>query len=109
IGLDGRQLEVQIRTHEMHRLAEYGMAAHLFYKEEGSTKPAPPSLTNWIETLMSWQEELQTDSTEFVDTLKVDVFQDQVFVFSPKGDIIDLPANPRPSTSPTASIPSSAT
>ena len=96
IGPDGRQLEVQIRTHEMHRLAEYGMAAHLFYKEEGSTKTAPPSLTSWIEALMSWQEELQTDSTEFVDTLKVDVFQDQVFVFSPKGDIIDLPAKSTP-------------
>ena len=79
IGPDGRQLEVQIRTHEMHRLAEFGVAAHLFYKEEGSAKAAPPSLTNWIETLMSWQEEMQTDSTEFVDTLKVDVFQDQVF------------------------------
>ncbi len=96
LGPDGRQLEVQIRTHEMHRLAEYGVAAHLFYKEEGSTKPAPASLTNWIQTLMSWQEETQTDSADFIDTLKIDVFQDQVFVFSPKGDVIDLPARSTP-------------
>ena len=96
IGPDGRQLEVQIRTYEMHRLAEYGVAAHLFYKDEGSAKAAPTSMTSWIETLMNWQEELQTDSTEFVDTLKVDVFQDQVFVFSPKGDIIDLPTRSTP-------------
>lgn len=96
IGPDGRQLEVQIRTHAMHRMAEFGMAAHLFYKDEGATKAAPSSLTSWIQALMSWQEELQTDSTEFVNTLKVDVFQDQVFVFSPKGDIIDLPVRSTP-------------
>ncbi len=96
IGPDGRQLEVQIRTFEMHRLAEFGVAAHLYYKQEGSTKAAPPSLTGWIETLMSWQEEMQQDSTEFMNTLKVDVFQDQVFVRSPKGDIIDLPARSTP-------------
>jgi guanosine-3',5'-bis(diphosphate) 3'-pyrophosphohydrolase len=96
IGPDGRQLEVQIRTHEMHRLAEYGVAAHLHYKEEGSAKAAPTSMTTWIETLMSWQDELQADSAEFMDSLKIDVFQDQVFVFSPKGDIIDLPAKSTP-------------
>jgi len=96
ISPDGRQLEVQIRTHEMHRLAEYGVAAHLHYKEEGSAKAAPAAMTKWIETLMSWQDELQTDSAEFMDTLKVDVFQDQVFVYSPKGDIIDLPAKSTP-------------
>lgn len=96
IGPDGKQLEVQIRTYEMHRLAEFGVAAHLYYKEQGSAKTAPSSMTNWIKTLMHWQEEMQTDSAEFMDTLKVDVFQDQVFVFSPKGDIIDLPARSTP-------------
>jgi len=95
IGPDGHQLEVQIRTHEMHRLAEYGVAAHLHYKEAGSTRAAT-SMTKWIESLMSWQDELQTDSAEFMDTLKIDVFQDQVFVYSPKGDIIDLPAKSTP-------------
>jgi len=96
MGPDGRQLEVQIRTHEMHRMAEFGVAAHLFYKQEGSSRTAPTSLTGWIQTLMSWQDEMQSDSADFMDTLKVDVFQDQVFVFSPKGDIIDLPSRSTP-------------
>ncbi|GAC1427563.1 MAG: bifunctional (p)ppGpp synthetase/guanosine-3',5'-bis(diphosphate) 3'-pyrophosphohydrolase [Chloroflexota bacterium] len=97
IGEGGRPMEVQIRTRAMHQLAEYGVATHWYYKEQGSTAAVPPSLTDWIKALVSLQEdESKSNATELVDTLKLDVFQDQVFVLSPKGDILDLPARSTP-------------
>jgi GTP pyrophosphokinase len=92
----GRPTEVQIRTYEMHSTAEHGVATHWYYKEQGSAAALPSALTTWISMLRSWQEELTQNATEFVDTVKFDVFQDQVFVSSPKGDIYDLPAKSTP-------------
>jgi GTP pyrophosphokinase len=80
----------------MHRMAEFGVATHWYYKEQGSAAALPASLTTWINMLRSWQDELTQNATDFVDTVKIDVFQDQVFVSSPKGDIIDLPARSTP-------------
>jgi GTP pyrophosphokinase len=93
---EGRPTEVQIRTYDMHRMAEHGVATHWYYKEHVSASTMPTSLTTWIAMLRSWQEELTQNATEFLDTVKFDVFQDQVFVSSPKGDIIDLPAKSTP-------------
>ncbi|MGH2389537.1 MAG: RelA/SpoT family protein, partial [Chloroflexota bacterium] len=93
---EGLPTEVQIRTQEMHLMAEFGVATHWYYKEQESAEILPSSLTTWIAMLRSWQEELTQNATDFVDTVKIDVFQDQVFVSSPKGDIIDLPARSTP-------------
>ncbi|MGH2442942.1 MAG: RelA/SpoT family protein [Chloroflexota bacterium] len=83
--------EVQIRTREMHEIAELGVATHWYYKEHGKSDPIPGPLSDWLQALTSWQNELNPDAAEFVDTLKMDMFTGQVFVFSPRGDIIDLP------------------
>ncbi len=96
VGPQGTPLEVQIRTYEMHRQAEFGIAAHWRYKEPGVKRDI--SFENkiaWLRQLIEWRQEL-TDATEFVDSLKTDVFQDRVYVFTPKGDIIDLPAGATP-------------
>lgn len=93
---EGRPTEVQIRTQEMHRMAEFGVATHWYYKEQGSSSTLPAALATWISMLRSWQDEFTQNATDFVDTVKIDVFQDQVFVSSPKGDIIDLPAKSTP-------------
>ncbi len=95
IGPDGQPLEIQIRTHEMHALAEYGIAAHWRYKEGGKGDAQYESKLAWVRQLMEWQSDV-ADATEFVESLKVDVFQDQVFVFTPKGEIKDLPAGSTP-------------
>jgi len=95
IGPDGQPLEIQIRTHEMHALAEYGIAAHWRYKEGGKGDEQYESKLAWVRQLMEWQSDV-ADATEFVESLKVDVFQDQVFVFTPKGEIKDLPAGSTP-------------
>jgi len=95
IGPDGKTLEVQIRTHEMHRTAELGIAAHWRYKEHAKRDPVFEAKIAWLRSLMDWRQEL-TDASEFIDSLKTDVFQDRVYVFTPKGDIIDLPAGSTP-------------
>lgn len=96
IGPHGKPLEVQIRTPEMHRIAEYGIAAHWRYKEmNGAYDPAFEKKINWMRQLMDWQKEI-VDASAFVDSLKTDVFQDQVYVFTPKGDIIELVAGATP-------------
>ena len=92
--LDARPLEVQIRTHEMHRLAEYGVAAHWRYKEGGHQDERFQERLSWLRQLVEWQRDL-SHAEDFVDTIK-DVFQDQVFVFTPKGEIKDLPAGATP-------------
>jgi len=91
MGPDGQPLEIQVRTGEMHQLAEYGIAAHWRYKEGGKADPKYESKLAWIRQLMEWQHDV-SDATEFVESLKVDVFHDQVFVFTPKGEVKELPA-----------------
>ena len=96
IGPGGRHLEVQIRTFEMHQVAEHGIAAHWRYKEgSGGTDQAFEAKLAWLRQLMDWQQELSS-AQEFVDTVKMDLFQDQVYVFTPKGQIKDLPAGATP-------------
>jgi GTP pyrophosphokinase len=97
MGPDGQPLEIQVRTHEMHQLAEYGIAAHWRYKEGGKGKADPKyeSKLAWIRQLMEWQHDV-ADATEFIESLKVDVFHDQVFVFTPKGEVKELPAGSTP-------------
>ena len=91
--LDGEIIEIQIRTKEMDENAEFGIAAHWHYDEKGSLKPN--KLTRWIEELTKWQKELIANE-KFLESLKIDVFHDRIFVFTPKGDVIDLPANATP-------------
>jgi GTP diphosphokinase / guanosine-3',5'-bis(diphosphate) 3'-diphosphatase len=88
--------EIQIRTHEMHEIAEFGVATHWYYKEQGKSASLPAPLANWIQALIAWQNELDPDAADFVDTLKTDMFAGQVFVYSPRGDIVDLPAGSTP-------------
>lgn len=92
---DGKPLEVQIRTPEMNQNAEYGIAAHWRYKEKGPKDEQYEQRINWLKKLMEWRQEVQ-DANEFVDGMKTDVFQDRVYVFTPRGDIIDLPAGATP-------------
>jgi len=95
VGPEGKPLEVQIRTYEMHRIAEYGIAAHWRYKEGGKRDVDFENKIAWLRQILEWREEV-TDAREFVDALKSDFFQDRVYVFTPKGDIIDLPAGSTP-------------
>ncbi|EPG76366.1 putative GTP diphosphokinase [Leptospira fainei serovar Hurstbridge str. BUT 6] len=90
IGPDGKPLEVQIRTAEMNAIAEFGIAAHWVYKE-GKTHANERHLTvKWLEVLQSWQDSA-LDPKEFLEELKYDLHEDEVFVFTPKGEIIQLP------------------
>ena len=96
IGPGGKPVEVQIRTREMHQLAEYGIAAHWRYKEPGGRRdPNLEDKINWMRQLMEWRTEI-SDARTFVDSLKTDIFRDQVYVFTPKGQIIELPAGATP-------------
>jgi GTP pyrophosphokinase len=88
-------LEVQIRTHEMHRLAEYGVAAHWRYKEGGQQDIRFEERLSWLRQLLEWQRDM-THAEDFVETVKTDLFQDQVFIFTPKGEVKDLPAGATP-------------
>ncbi len=88
---DGKTLEVQIRTREMHENAEYGIAAHWRYKEGAPRDENFERRIMWLRQLMEWMQEVD-DAGEFVDSMKTDVFSDRVYVFTPNGDIIDLPA-----------------
>lgn len=88
---DGRPMEVQIRTKEMHQVAEYGIAAHWQYKEGARFDTDFQNKIAWLRQLMEWRQDV-TDATEFVDSMKTDVFKDWVFAFTPQGDIMELPA-----------------
>lgn len=92
---DGETVEFQIRTQEMHELAEYGVAAHWRYKETGRL---PPKNLRWMEEMVAIQKELENkkDFLEQMEVLKIDVFKDRIFVFTPQGDVIDLPENATP-------------
>ncbi len=92
---DGKPLEVQIRTPEMHQNAEYGIAAHWRYKEHTKADPAFEKRLDWLRQLMDWRKDVE-DAGEFVEGMKSDVFQDRVFVFTPRGDVIDLPIGSTP-------------
>src|SRR5687767_3445289 len=95
IGPDAKPLEVQIRTRHMHDVAEAGIAAHWRYKEGSRGDRRYDEKLAWVRQLIDWQREV-SDATEFVEGLKLEVFQDQVFVFTPKGDVKDLPAGATP-------------
>jgi len=95
IGHEGIPFEVQIRTWEMHRVAEVGIAAHWKYKEGHSGESDIDNKLAWLRQLLEWQKEMR-DANEFMETLKIDLFTDEVFIFTPKGDVINLPANSTP-------------
>ena len=107
IGVHGEPFEIQIRTSEMHRTSEYGIAAHWKYKEEGSKEGSNKEGGNkaasvnfeqklsWLRQLLEWQHDSR-DAGEFMESLKIDLFADTVFVFTPKGDVVELPADSCP-------------
>ncbi|MHB1314768.1 MAG: RelA/SpoT family protein [Christensenellales bacterium] len=97
IGEKGTPFEVQIRTYDMHKTAEYGIAAHWKYKQEGPNgiKNEMDSELTWLRQLLEWQSDTK-DPHEFLDSLKIDLFSDTVFVFTPKGDVIDLATGATP-------------
>lgn len=94
IGPGGEPFEIQIRTWEMHHTAEYGVAAHWRYKEGGGEDKFEDKIS-WLRQLLEWQREMK-DAQDFLETLKIDLFEDEVFVFTPKGDVKSLPAGSTP-------------
>src|SRR6202035_253837 len=96
LAVDGKPLEIQIRTKEMHQIAEYGVAAHWRYKKGRRRDPKYDDKIAWLRQLMDWQKDVMGGAQEFVDTLRSDVFQQQVYVFTPKGAIKELPAGSTP-------------
>lgn len=104
VGPDGERIEIQIRTEEMHQVAEYGVAAHWQYKEtskrEGASRSEAGSSRDaerftWLRQILDWQRELK-DPKEFMASLRFDLFQDEIFVFTPKGDVKELPDGATP-------------
>jgi guanosine-3',5'-bis(diphosphate) 3'-pyrophosphohydrolase len=95
MGTGGQAFEVQIRTEEMHRLAEEGVAAHWKYKEGRKGKSTEEQYVNWMRQLVEWQQEMR-DPGEFMSTLKVDLYSDEVYVFTPKGKVVVLPRESTP-------------
>ena len=98
MGDNGSPFEIQIRTKEMHRIAEYGIAAHWKYKEgkhDGKANTTDEDKLSWVRQALEWQQETK-DPTEFMESLKIDLFSSQVFVFTPRGDVIDLPMGSTP-------------
>jgi GTP pyrophosphokinase len=90
IGPQGQRMEVQIRTAEMHKVAEEGIAAHWSYKEGGTSELRDTERFAWLRRLIEWQQNLK-DPQEFLSTVKDDLFPEDVFVFTPKGDVLDFP------------------
>ncbi len=97
---DDHLVEVQIRTHEMHEMAEYGVAMHWHYKDVGdSASSSAKELLSWLRQMTEWQREMHTSSTsdaDFVEAVKDDIFQEQIFVFTPRGEVKDLPVGSTP-------------
>ena len=96
IALAGKPLEIQIRTAEMNQVAELGVAAHWRYKEGRRQDPKLDAKISWLRQLMDWQKEVAGGAQELVDTLRTDVFQHQVYVFTPRGEIKELPSGATP-------------
>jgi guanosine-3',5'-bis(diphosphate) 3'-pyrophosphohydrolase len=94
IGPEGLPLEIQIRTREMHDRAEFGVAAHWSYKGDGGV-PEGEAKLKWLRSMLDWQQDAQ-DPQEFMEALKVDLFEDEVFVFTPKGEVKSLAAGATP-------------
>jgi GTP diphosphokinase / guanosine-3',5'-bis(diphosphate) 3'-diphosphatase len=97
--LDDQLAEIQIRTHEMQRIADYGIASYWYMKDRGGTRLSTKEMIAWIDQLRDWQRELQRElpvADEFVEAVKDDIFQEQIFVFTPKGEIKDLPRGSTP-------------
>jgi GTP diphosphokinase / guanosine-3',5'-bis(diphosphate) 3'-diphosphatase len=105
IGPEGRPLEIQIRTHEMHEMAEFGVAAHWVYKDEAGESPDRRSVgwpggsedakLKWLRSMLDWQKDL-SDPKEFMETLRTDLFEEEVYVFTPKGEVKSLAAGATP-------------
>ncbi|MFH1076593.1 MAG: TGS domain-containing protein, partial [Pseudomonadota bacterium] len=95
IGPYGEKIEIQIRTHEMHKIAEEGIAAHWKYKEGKVFDAKEDKVFAWLRRLIEWQHELK-DNKEFMEIFKIDLFSDEVYVFTPKGDVRDLPKGATP-------------
>jgi guanosine-3',5'-bis(diphosphate) 3'-pyrophosphohydrolase len=102
IGPEGRPLEIQIRTQDMHEMAEFGVAAHWMYKQRpsssagnGKAGPAGEEKIKWLRSMLDWQKEM-SDPQEFMESLKIDLFEDEVYVFTPKGEVKSLAAGATP-------------
>lgn len=95
IGPEGQPFEVQIRTWDMHRVAEVGIAAHWKYKEGINNTKDSDNKFAWLRQLLEWQKDTK-DENEFMETLKIDLFTDEVFIFTPKGDVMNLPVDSTP-------------
>lgn len=97
LGPKSKPIEVQIRTHEMHQIAEYGVAAHWKYKEKGSLRATADTdiQFSWMRKLAEMEKDVSS-ATEYVESVKLDLFSDQVFAFTPMGDVIDLPKDATP-------------
>ena len=96
VAMDGKPLEVQIRTREMNHIAEFGVAAHWRYKEGRRQDPKYDTKIAWLRQLMDWQKDVAGGAQQFVETLRTDIFQQQVYVFTPKGEIKELPTGATP-------------
>ena len=94
--LDAQLAEVQIRTYEMERIADYGIASYWYLKERGGARLSTSEMISWIEQLREWQRDLPQNADEFVEAVKGDIFQEQIFVFTPKGEVKDLPRGSTP-------------
>jgi guanosine-3',5'-bis(diphosphate) 3'-pyrophosphohydrolase len=95
IGPEGRPLEIQVRTREMHETAEFGVAAHWLYKHGRAGESRDDEWAAWVRQLMDWQED-EADPREFIKTFRTDLFEDEVYVFTPKGEVKALPAGSTP-------------
>ncbi|GAB4243901.1 MAG: GTP pyrophosphokinase [Thermoleophilia bacterium] len=95
IGPQGKPLEIQIRTREMHETAEFGIAAHWMYKDKGTGRLDDPDRLQWLRQMMEWQSDTK-DATEFMESLRIDLFGDEVYVFTPRGEVKSLPAGATP-------------
>ena len=93
--IDAHPVEVQIRTYEMHNLAEYGVAAHWLYKEGSASDVEFEEKMTWLRQLLDWQRDV-SNPQEYVESFKTDIFQNQVFVYTPRGDLKELPAGATP-------------
>jgi GTP diphosphokinase / guanosine-3',5'-bis(diphosphate) 3'-diphosphatase len=94
--LDNRLAEIQIRTHDMQRTADFGIASYWYLKGRGESRLSYREMIAWIEQLREWQRELPQSADEFVEAVKGDIFQEQIFVFTPKGEVKDLPRGSTP-------------